>query len=189
MLFVHGFTTAKNLTDISGRGVGMDVIKKAIVDLRGDIEIDSEPDLGTSVTIKLPLTLSIIETLHVSAGKMHFLIPLTNIVLCSKIKHSEIKNYSGKRIIIDGELLPYIDIRELFKIGGEKEDEENLIIIKHGKRRIGLIFSSIHGEYQAVIKNLGTIFNNLDFLIGASILGNGSVAYILDSYKLLKRVQ
>lgn len=189
LLFVHGFTTAKNLTEISGRGVGMDVIKKAILDLRGDIEIDSEVELGTSITIKLPLTLSIIETLHVSSGGMHFLIPLANIVLCSKIRHSEIKDYSGKRIIIDDELLPYIDIRELFNIGGEKEDEENLIIIKHGKRKIGLIFSGIHGEYQAVIKNLGTIFNNLDFLIGASILGNGSVAYILDSYKLLKRVK
>lgn len=189
LLFAHGFTTAKNLTEISGRGVGMDVIKKAILDLRGDIEIDSEVELGTSITIKLPLTLSIIETLHVSSGGMHFLIPLANIVLCSKIRHSEIKDYSGKRIIIDDELLPYIDIRELFNIGGEKEDEENLIIIKHGKRKIGLIFSGIHGEYQAVIKNLGTIFNNLDFLIGASILGNGSVAYILDSYKLLKRVK
>ncbi len=189
LLFTPGFTTAKSVTDISGRGVGMDAIKKAILDLRGDIEIDSEIELGTSVTIKLPLTLSIIETLHVSSGNMHFLVPLTNIVSCSKFKHSEIQNHSGKRIVIGEELLPYIDIFDLFGIKGKKDDEENLIIISHGKQRYGLIFNEIHGEYQAVIKNLGTIFNNLDFLIGASILGNGSVAYILDSYKLLKRIQ
>ncbi|MBN2890670.1 MAG: chemotaxis protein CheA [Bacteroidales bacterium] len=189
LLFIHGFTTSDEITDISGRGVGMDAIKKAIQDLRGDIEIDSEVELGTSVTIKLPLTLSIIETLHVSTEKMHFLLPVTNIETCMKIKPSEINDYSGKRIIINEELIPYVDIRKLFKIGGERLDEENLIIVNHGRQKIGLIFDNIQGEYQAVIKNMGNIFTDLDYFIGASILGNGAIAYILDSYKLLKKLK
>lgn len=189
LIFIHGFTTTDSITDISGRGVGMDAIKKVIQDLRGDIEIDSEIELGTSVTIKLPLTLSIIEALHVAVNNMQFLIPVANIEKCVKIKHSEIKDYSGTRIIIDGELIPYINIKELFKIQGEHKDEENLVIVNHGRQKVGLIFSDIYGEYQAVIKSLGSIFTDLDFFIGASILGNGEVAYIIDSYKLLKRVR
>lgn len=189
LLFVHGFTTTENITDVSGRGVGMDAIKKAIQDLRGDIEIDSEIGLGTSVTIKLPLTLSIIEALHVASNSMHFLIPVANIEKCVKIKHSELNFYSGTRIIIDGELIPYINIKELFKIEGESQDEENLVIVNQGRQKVSLIFSDIYGEYQAVIKNMGSIFNDLDFFIGASILGNGSIAYIIDSYKLLKRIK
>ncbi|MBN2663824.1 MAG: chemotaxis protein CheA [Bacteroidales bacterium] len=189
LLFLHGFTTTDSITDVSGRGVGMDAIKKVIQDLRGDIEIDSEVELGTSVTIKLPLTLSIIEALHVASNSMHFLIPVTNIEKCVKIKHSELNFYSGTRIIIDGELIPYINIKELFKIKGARKDEENLVIVNQGRQKVGLIFSDIFGEYQAVIKNMGSIFNELDFFIGASILGNGSIAYIIDSYKLLKRIK
>jgi len=189
LLFIHGFTTTDSVTDISGRGVGMDAIKKVIQDLRGDIEIDSEIDLGTSVTIKLPLTLSIIEALHVASNKMQFLVPVTNIDQCIKIKQSEIQNYSGSRIIINGELIPYVNIKEMFNIQGDSDDEQNLVIINHGRQKIGLIFSEIFGEYQAVIKNMGSVFKDLDFFIGASILGNGSIAYIIDSYKLLKRIK
>ncbi len=189
LVFIHGFTTKKEVSDISGRGVGMDAIKNAILDLRGDIEIDSEVGLGTSVTLKLPLTLSIIDTLHVSSNNMHFLIPISTIDQCTKIQHSNIKNYSGNRIIFNGDLLPYIDIRDIFKIGGEQKTEENLIIINMGKRKIGLFFEKIYGEYQAVFKNLGSIFKEIDFLSGASILGDGSVAYILDTYKLAKKIK
>lgn len=189
LVFIHGFTTAEKITDISGRGVGMDAIKTAIQELRGDIEIDSEIELGTSVTIKLPLTLSIIETLHVSTNNMNFLIPVTNIDQCVKIKHSELVKKSGNRVMIDDDIIPFIDIRELFKIEGEREDEENMIILKHGKHKIGLIFSTIKGEYQAVIKQLGTFFRELDYLIGATILGDNSIGYILDSYKLMKRIK
>jgi len=188
LVFIHGFTTMKKVSSVSGRGVGMDAIKNAILDLRGDIEIDSEIGLGTSVTLKLPLTLSIIDTLHVSTNNIHFLIPISTIDQCAKITRSEIQNYSGNRLIYNDELLPYIDIRKIFKIGGENLDEENLIIVNLGKQKIGLFFDRIYGEYQAVFKNLGTFFKELDFLSGASILGDGSVAYILDTYKLSKKI-
>lgn len=188
LVFIHGFTTMKKVSSISGRGVGMDAIKNAILDLRGDIEIDSEIGLGTSVTLKLPLTLSIIDALHVSTNNIHFLIPISTIDQCAKITRSEIQNYSGNRIIYNDELLPYIDIREIFKIGGDSLEEENLIIINLGKQKMGLFFDNIYGEYQAVFKNLGAFFKELDFLSGASILGDGSVAYIIDTYKLSKKI-
>ena len=189
LLFVHGFTTTTSVSEISGRGVGMDAIKKAILDLRGDIEIDSEIGLGTSVTIKVPLTLSIVETMHVAAGDMHFLIPVINIDRCINIDFSKIEHHSGARVVIDDEVLPYIDIQKVFKIKGEVPKERKLIIINQGRTKIGLVFSEIFGEYQAVIKNLGHIFGDLDFIIGASILGDGSIGYILDSNKLVKKIK
>ncbi len=187
LLFVPGFSMAKKITDISGRGVGMDAIKKAILDLRGDIEVDSEVDLGTSITIKLPLTLSIIETLHVSTGNMHFLIPVANVIRCDIVKLSDLKWHSGQRIILNGEIIPLVDIGQLFGLDSNDDDEKNLLLISSGRQPYGLIFDKIHGEYQAVIKNLGPVFNTLDIFVGASILGNGSVAYILDTYKLQKK--
>ena len=189
LLFIHGFTTTDVISEISGRGVGMDAIKKAIMNLRGDIEIDSEIGLGTSVTIKVPLTLSIVETMHVAVNGMHFLIPVTNIDRCLNVDFSKIEHHSGTRVIIDDEILPYIDIQKLFKIEGGTKAEQKLIIINQGRNKVGLVFSDIYGEYQAVIKNLGTIFSDLDFIIGASILGDGSIGYILDSNKLIKKIK
>ena len=187
LLFTPGFSMAKKITDISGRGVGMDAIKKAILDLRGDIEVDSEVDLGTSITIKLPLTLSIIETLHVSSANMHFLIPLSNVIRCDKINFKQIPKHSGQRIVLDDQIIPYIDITQYLGLDSSSGDEKNLILINGGRLPFALFFDDIHGEYQAVIKNLGPIFNNLDIFIGASILADGSVAYILDTYKLQKK--
>ena len=187
LLFLPGFTMAKEITDISGRGVGMDAIKNAILDLRGDIEIDSEVDLGTSITIKLPLTLSIIETLHVSSGKMHFLVPLSNIIRCEKVDLSKLQKHSGQRIVFEDKIIPYIDIAEYFGIQGNHGNERQMLLINGGHQAFALFFDKIYGEYQAVIKNLGPIFNNLDIFVGASILGNGSVAYIIDTYKLQKK--
>jgi two-component system chemotaxis sensor kinase CheA len=189
LIFLPGFSMSKKITNISGRGVGMDAIKQAILELRGDIEVDSEIGLGTSITIKLPFTLSIIDTLHVSSNNIHFLIPISNIDRCIDIKHSELKEYSGKRIILEDELIPYIDIRDIFNLGGNKPDKENFILLNFGNKKLGLIFERIHGEYQAVIKNMGTFFTQMDYLLGASILGDGSISYILDAYKLMKKIK
>ena len=167
----------------------MDAIKQAIFELRGDIEVDSEVGLGTSITVKLPLTLSIIETLHVSTNGIHFLIPINNIDYCDEIKFSEIEQYSGKRLILNGELIPYADIREVFELGGERKETENLLILGFGNKKLALVFEKIHGEYQAVIKLMGSMFTHLDYILGASILGNGAIAYILDAYKFYKKLK
>jgi len=167
----------------------MDAIKKAIQDLRGDVEIDSEIELGTSVTIKLPLTLSIVETMHLTAGNMNFLLPLANIIQCKKYDFSDFIRHSENSVFIDDEIIPVVDICNIFNLSkGINDVEENLIIISHGQDKIGLIFSDIKGEYQAVIKNLGTVFREYDYLIGASILADGSIGYILDSYKLINNL-
>ncbi len=189
LLFVQGFTTAKSITEISGRGVGMDAIKKSIQDLRGDVEIDSEIDLGTSITIKLPLTLSIVETMHLISGNINFLLPLSSINECRKYTSSAYSKNSESTILIDDEVIPIIDICNIFNLKKETTDnQDNLIIINHGQEKIGLVFNEIKGEYQAVIKNLGSIFRDFEYFIGASILADGSIGYILDSYKLINKL-
>jgi two-component system chemotaxis sensor kinase CheA len=187
LLFIQGFTTAKNLTEISGRGIGMDAIKKSIQDLRGDVEIDSEAELGTSVTIKLPLTLSIIESMHLTAGNLNFLIPISNINQCLKFNSEEVKEFEKNKILLNNELIPIINISKVFNLK-HNEAQNNLIIVNHGQTKTGLLFNNIIGEYQAVIKNLGSIFREYDFFIGASILSDGSIGYILDTYKLINKL-
>ncbi len=194
LLFIQGFTTAKDLSEISGRGIGMDAIKKSIQELRGDVEIDSEIELGTSVTIKLPLTLSIIETMHFKAGDMNLLLPLSLINQCVKYDLDELIKHDENSVVFNEEIIPIIDIKKIFNLKKEesinKNDKtnENLIIINHGYEKVGLLFDTIEGEYQAVLKNLGSVFREYDYFIGASILGDGSVGYILDSYKLINKV-
>ncbi len=189
LIFTPGFTTATQISEISGRGMGMDAIRQTIRELRGNVEIDSEKGLGTSITIKLPATLSIIESLHVSTNNFHFLIPISNIITCEKIEPENIKTFSGNQIIFRDEPIPYVDIRRLFNLGGEHLEEENLIVVDLGTQKFGMIFEQIHGEISAVVKSLGQLFYSLEFFIGASILGDGSIAYIIDPYKIIKKLK
>ncbi len=187
LLFLPGFSTAKNITDISGRGVGMDVVKKTIIDLRGEIDIDSEVNLGTSVTIKLPLTLSIVDTLLVNIANSKLLIPLSNVDSCGQILHSKLVNQTNQRIAAQGELIPYIYLREKFGIYEETPEYESIIFVKYKDKKVALIFDSIEGEHQAVLKSLGDVFVKQEFISGGSILGDGTVALILDTNKLIKQ--
>lgn len=187
LIFLPGFSTAQKITGISGRGVGMDVVKKTIIDLRGEIEIDSEINLGTSVTIKLPLTLSIVDTLLVSIENSKLLIPLSYVDSCAQILHSQIADKENKRLNFYNELIPYIHLREKFFIKGNPPEYESIIFVKYKDSRVALIFDSIIGEHQAVLKPLGDIFIKQEFISGGSILGDGSVALILDTNKLIKQ--
>jgi len=187
LIFLPGFSTAQKITGISGRGVGMDVVKKTIIDLRGEIEVDSEVNLGTSVTIKLPLTLSIVDTLLVSVGNSKLLIPLSYVDSCGQILHSEIADKQNQRLIFNNEYIPYIYLREKFLIEGDAPEYESIIFVKHKDRKIALIFDNIIGEHQAVLKPLGEIFLKQEFISGGSILGDSSVALILDTNKLIKQ--
>jgi len=186
LLFLPGLSTAQTITGISGRGVGMDAIKQSILKLRGDIEIDSEINLGTSVTIKLPLTLSIIDTMLVSIDNNKYLIPISNIEASGKHDHEKLMNYPNERLIEDGKLIPFIYLRKKFDIKTKPLKNERLIFITHNDSTVALVFDKIIGEHQAVIKPLGEIFKEQDFISGASILGDGTVALILDTYKLVK---
>jgi len=186
LVFMPGFSTAQKITGISGRGVGMDVVKKTIIDLRGEIDIDSEVNLGTSVTIKLPLTLSIVDTLLVNIGNSKLLIPLSNVDSCGQILHEKLTG-TNQRIIHDNDLIPFIYLRDKFDIHGETPEYESIIFVKYKDKKVALIFDNIEGEHQAVLKPLGEVFLKQEFISGGSILGDGTVALILDTNKLIKQ--
>jgi len=184
IIFLPGFSTSKNLTDVSGRGVGMDIVKKEINNLRGEIDITSEINLGTSVTLKLPLTLSIIDTLFVKIDQWQILIPLSTVVICKQIdkKFDEVRN-----IEFNNQILSIIDLRKLLNPETATEFISQIVIINTNKRVFGIIVDKILHEHQAVIKPLGHLHAQQKILSGASILGDGSIALVLDVNNLLRK--
>ncbi len=181
-----GFSTAAEITGISGRGVGMDGVKRSINELRGELEIDSEVGLGTSVTLKLPLTLSIMDTLQVSIGSQFLLIPLSVIDNCEIEQHQVLFNKRNHRIEYNNKLIPFIYLRDEFNIAGTPPKKEKIVTIKQNDKYIALIVDQVIGEHQAVLKPLGPMFRQQDFFSGASILGDGSLALVIDVDKLIK---
>lgn len=187
LIFVPGFSTAESLTDVSGRGVGLDVVKKSIIDLRGEVEIDSEKNLGTSFTLKLPLTLSIIDTLLVQINQKPYLIPLSSIESCHKELHTSLFNNRNKRIEYQNEPIPFMYLREEFQLGGDPPDIENIIIVNLNEKYYALVVDKVMGEHQAVVKPISYLNENQEYFSGASVLGNGQVALILDINQLLSK--
>ena len=188
LVFLPGFSTAQKITGISGRGVGMDAVKQNIAKLRGEIEMDSEVDLGTITTIKLPITLSIVDTLLVSVGKTLFLIPVYVIDCCAQVKQETFVDSKG-RFVYEGNPIPIIDIRKEFEIIGDIPKEKTVVIVKYKDGRIGLVIDKVLGEHQAVLKPLGRYFNNQEYISGGSILGDGSIALMLDTSKLIRQLE
>ena len=186
LIVLPGFTTAKKVTEISGRGVGMDVVKQNISDLRGEIEIDSEIDLGTSVTLKLPLTLSIIDSLHVRIAKQNLIIPLSFIDACEIIDEDKKITSIHNNYEYNGKLIPLINLSKVFKINKEDSHKSRIVVLQYTDKYYALEVDQIIGEHQAVIKPLGEIFGNMNLFSGATILGDGSLAFIIDIIKLLK---
>lgn len=185
LVFLPGFSTAEKVSKVSGRGVGMDVVKQKINELRGEIEIDSEVYLGTSVTIKLPLTLSIIDTLKVVIANSLYLVPLATVETCLRVKYNDIlKNYN-KQYEVDGRLLPIIIVREEFGVKEPSPEYGRIVIIKQYEKKYGLLVDQVLGEHQAVVKPLGDLHKKHDFFTGVSIMGDGSLALILDTGKIL----
>ena len=187
LIFSPGLTTSAKVDEISGRGMGMTVIRTAIGELKGEVEVDTEPGLSTTITIKLPVTLSIIETLHLSAGGINFLVPVFNIVSVEKLPVSQIQGIKDGRIDFRGETVPVLDLNKFLELkDGQQYDKRVLVILSVGQCKYGVIFDNVHGQISAVIKNLGAVFYALDIFIGASILGDGRIAYILDPFKVYK---
>lgn len=189
LIFHAGFSTAKVVTDVSGRGVGMDVVRRSISALRGEIDIMSRVGVGTTLTISLPLTLSIIDGLLVELGTGSYVIPLAAIDKCYTYRNAQDVNKFTNILELDNEQIPYIDLKKIFKIEG-KEVEDNkkqIVVINNGKGKVGLICDQIVGEYQAVIKPLGVYFKNEDYISGSTILGDGTIALVFDTNRLIKK--
>jgi two-component system, chemotaxis family, sensor kinase CheA len=180
-ILMPGFSTAKTVTDVSGRGVGMDVVKRAIESLRGSIEIKSEKGKGSKITLKLPLTLAIIDGLLMQIGNTHFVIPLSSVDECVELSDEYSTNSHGRHIMkVRDELVPYVPLRELFDINGDKPPIEQIVITELDGHRVGFAVDQIIGEHQTVIKNLGGFYKNALGFSGATILADGTVALILD---------
>ncbi|MCP4115619.1 MAG: chemotaxis protein CheA [Desulfobacteraceae bacterium] len=184
LIFAPGFSTAGEVTDLSGRGVGMDVVKRAIEDLGGSIDLDSQKGDGTTITLKLPLTLAIIEGLLVTLGKGYFIFPLISVEECVELPRDEAGKKSGL-LNIRGEMVPYIRLREEYGIEDERPDLEHVVIMETNEKRVGFVVDNVVGSQQAVIKKMGNAFKNAPDISGATILGNGSVALIVDVNKIL----
>lgn len=185
-LFLPGFSMAKVVTNLSGRGVGMDVVKRKIADLRGQVEIDSKLGLGTTVTIKLPLTLSIIDGLLVKVENTNIVIPLSSVHKVYEYEHTKIEKAVNNLILADGEQVPIINLRKYFKMKSIPPPLERVVTIEYGEYYMGFTVDEIIGEYQAVLKPLGSTFKEQDFFSGATILGDGTVALVLDPNKLIE---
>jgi len=186
-IFIPGFSTVNEVTDVSGRGVGMDVVKRSIELLRGSIKIISEKGTGTKITLKLPLTLAIIDGLLVEIGQEKFVIPLSVVEECIELNGGDVSGSDGRHIAnVRGEMVPYIILRDLFKIGGESPDIKQIVIAEVDGGRVGLLVDQVIGEHQTVIKGLGKVYKDASEFSGATILANGTVTLILDVHRILE---
>jgi two-component system chemotaxis sensor kinase CheA len=183
LIFEPGFSTAEQITNLSGRGVGLDVVKRNITALRGTVSLASEEGVGTTVTVRLPLTLAIIDGFLVEVGKSVYAIPLDMIEECVAYTAEPGHDYTSLR----GEVLPFIRLRELFGIKGVPTRGENIVVLKYAGQKAGLVVDTLLGEFQTVIKPLGHIFNQVTCISGSTILGSGDVALILDVPALVRR--
>jgi two-component system, chemotaxis family, sensor kinase CheA len=188
-ILAAGFSTAKEVTDVSGRGVGMDVVRRNVEALRGSIEIASQPGVGTTVTLRLPLTLAIIDGLLVRVGETRFIMPLADTVECVELTRQDIENAGGKHLAnIRGEIVPYIRLSEHLKMRTERPEREQVMVAETEHGRFGFVVDQVLGDHQTAIKNLGRLYRNVQVVSGATILGDGTVALILDLHRMVQNV-
>jgi two-component system chemotaxis sensor kinase CheA len=183
LIFEPGFSTAEQVTNLSGRGVGMDVVKRNITALRGSVAISSQPGQGTTVTVRMPLTLAIINGFQVGVGNTVFVVPLDVIEECISFSPEGDQEYTNLR----GEVLPLIRLHSLFEVEGAVGPRQSIVVIKHAGKRTGLVVDALLGEFQTVIKPLSKIFSRVQCISGSSILGSGEVALILDVPALVQQ--
>ena len=184
LIFVPGFSTADVVTDVSGRGVGMDVVKTKISALGGVVQVSSVKGEGTTITIRLPLTLAIIQTLIVQLGEDVFAIPTGYIEQTISVARNEIKKLRNQEVaILRGEVIPLIRLQDFLgvpKAKNEEFDELDVVVVRNGERKLGCVVDSLVRQQDVVIKSLGSYLGNIAGIAGATILGNGKIALILD---------
>jgi len=187
LVLAPGFSTNTEVTSVSGRGVGMDVVKREIETLRGSINISSKKGEGTKVTLFLPLTLAIIDGLLVKAGEDRFVLPLSLVDECMELPKDHIANAHSRHLIsVRGELVPYIRLREIFDLSGGYPPLEQIVIVKSEGMRVGIVVDKIIGSHQTVIKSLGRMYQDAEGVSGGTILGDGGIALIVDVPKIIQ---
>ena len=186
LIFEPGFSTASQVTNLSGRGVGMDVVKRTIEGLRGQIEITSEPGKGSIITLRIPLTLAIIDGLLVRVGGGNYVIPLSAVEECLELSLEEDIRSRGRSMIqLRERLVPFLRLRELFETGTRPDAFQKIVVIATGGERVGLVVDQIIGSHQTVIKSMSSLHRSIPSFSGATILGDGGVALILDVVQLV----
>ena len=186
LIFAPGFSTAKEISALSGRGVGMDVVRRTIEGMRGAIDIATEPGRGSTITMRLPLTLAIIEGLLVRVAQTQYVIPLTAVEECVELAAADDERSRGRSFLnIRGDLVPFIRLREIFGEPGGREPHQKVVIVHHNEQRVGFVVDQILGNHQTVIKSLSKLQADVAIFSGATILGDGAVALILDTPHLV----
>ncbi|WP_413061336.1 chemotaxis protein CheA [Sphingomonas carotinifaciens] len=190
MIFHPGFSTAAQVTSLSGRGVGMDVVKRTIESLRGTIDIVSTEGVGSTITLRIPLTLAIIEGLLVRVGRGHYVLPLAAVEECLELSAAEDARSCGSSLItLRDRLVPFLRLRDLFATGSTPDPYQKIVVVSVGEERVGLVVDQIVGNHQTVIKSMSALHRDVEAFAGATILGDGSVALILDIGHLIDVAQ
>jgi two-component system, chemotaxis family, sensor kinase CheA len=185
LIFEAGFSTAEKVTNISGRGVGLDVVRRNIQSLRGSVDVTTVEGGGSAFIIRLPLTLAIIDGFLTGVGKASYVVPLDSVVECIELAGiPDNRNYLNLR----GEVLPFVRLRELFEVEGDAPSRQNVVIVQYAGKKAGLVVDALLGEFQTVIKPLGALFKHLRGIGGLTILGTGDVALILDVPALISLI-
>jgi two-component system, chemotaxis family, sensor kinase CheA len=187
LIFIPGFSTADRITDLSGRGVGMDVVRRKISDIRGEVEVESEVGQGTTLTIKLPLTLSIIDGLLVKISHTNYIIPLAVVDKIYAVEHRKIAKAFNNVLILDGEQIPFFNLRHEFNEPESDALMEEVVVVRYEDKQVGIAVDTVLGEYQAVLKPLGKHYKRQEIISGATILGDGTIALVLDPNKTIKQ--
>ncbi|RMV72996.1 chemotaxis protein CheA [Pseudomonas coronafaciens] len=189
LIFEPGFSTAEAVTNLSGRGVGMDVVKRNITLLRGTVDLDSQPGQGTIVRIRLPLTLAIINGFLVGIDQSTYVIPLDMVQECIELDEQDRQTSRDNGYLdLRGEVLPLVYLREHFNHEGPAARRQNVVVVRYAEHKAGLVVDDLLGEFQTVIKPLGKLFGALRGISGSTILGSGAVALILDIPALLNQI-
>jgi Chemotaxis protein histidine kinase and related kinases len=185
LVFVSGFSTKDKVTDVSGRGVGMDVVKRKIGEIRGEVSIDSTPGQGTTLTLELPLTLSIIDGLLVTVSGRQYVIPISNIERIFAVGSVKLTQGVANSIVIGKEQYAFLNLREIFDEEPADISKQQLLLVNYEEKKVGIIVDHVVGEYQTVVKPLGRYLRKIDIISGASVMGDGSISMVLDTNRMI----
>jgi two-component system chemotaxis sensor kinase CheA len=190
LVFESGLSTAGHVSNLSGRGVGMDVVRRNVQALRGNVSISSRPGLGSTVHLRFPLTLAIIEGFAVEVGGNIYVIPLDHVVECVELPAEERNSEYGTGVLkLRGEPMPYLQLRDHFELPGARASRQNVVVVQQDAKRVGLVVDMLYGSTQTVIKPLPHLFKDVPGVSSSAILGSGRVAFILDVSALLRNFE